>query len=175
MLTFTHLKGSSVRVVGGGLPVVWFPSTPAEGSINLFPSPQEFPSREQISWPGEYDVASVTIRGVGQQEGQKVSYVVEADNIRIAFPATPLEAWDDADIEKMGEVQVLVLPAEDPKLCQALLDELDPRILIIVPSADGTIHPDVLKSCGAADKERVSEFKQKGGLPQEGREVIVFG
>lgn len=175
MLTFTHLKGSSIRVTGGGMPVISFPATPAEGSINLFPSPQEFPNREQISWPGEYDVAGVTVRGIGQQEGQKVSYVVEADGTRIAFPATPLEAWTDADIERIGEVQVLVLPAEDPKLCQALLDELDPRVLMIVPGSDGAIHPDVLKGCGAVDKEHVSEFKLKGALPQEGREVVVFG
>lgn len=174
MLTFTHLKGSSIRIVGGGMPVVSFPETPVDGCINLLPSPQEFPSREQLSWPGEYDVAGVTVRGIGQQEGQKVSYIVEVENIRIAFPVSPLVAWDDADIEKMGEVHVLVLPAEDPKLCQALLDELDPRILIVVPSADGTLHPDVLKACGAADKEHVSEYKQKGGLPQEGREVVVF-
>lgn len=157
------------------MPVVSFPSKSVEGAINLLPSPQEFPNREQLSWPGEYDIAGVTVRGIGQQEGQKVSYVVETDGIRVAFPATPLEAWDDADIERMGEVQVLVLPAEDPKLCQALLDELDPRVLIIVPAADGTLHPDVLKSCGAADKEHVTEFKLKGSLPQEGREVIVFG
>jgi hypothetical protein len=174
MLTFTHLNGSSVRVTGGGIPVVSYPQKIVEGAVNLLPSPQEFPNREQLSWPGEYDIAGVTVRGIGQQEGQKVSYAVETDGVRIAFPATPLEAWDDADIERMGEVQVLVLPAEDPKLCQTLLDELDPRVLIIVPGADGTIHPDVLKACGAIDKEQVSEYKLKGSLPQEGREVVVF-
>lgn len=175
MLTFTHLSGSSLRVVGGGIPVVSFPEKPVEGVVNLLASPQEFPSRELISWPGEYDVAGVTVRGIGQQEGQKVSYIVEADNMRIAFPVTPLQAWSDADIEHMGEVHILVLPAEDPKLCQTLLDELDPRILMIVPGSDGSIHPDVLKGCGAVDKEVVSEYKLKGALPQEGREVVVFG
>lgn len=175
MLTFTHLSGPSIRVIGGGIPVVSFPEKPVEGAVNLLSSPQEFPSRELISWPGEYDVAGVTIRGIGQQEGQKVSYVVESDGTRIAFPVSPLVAWDDADIERVGEVHVLVLPAEDPKLCQALLDELDPRILIVVPSSDGTLHPDVLKACGAADKEHVSEYKLKGALPAEGREVVVFG
>lgn len=175
MLTFTHLSGSSLRVVGGGIPVVSFPEKAVEGSVNLFPSPQEFPSRENVSWPGEYDVAGVTIRGIGQQEGQKVSYIVETDGTRIAFPVTPLQAWSDADIEQMGEVHILVLPAEDAKLCQALLDELDPRILMIVPGSDGSINPDVIKSCGAVDKELVSEYKLKGALPQEGREVVVFG
>jgi len=175
MLTFTHLAGSSIRIIGGGIPIVSFPAKPVDGSMNLIASPQEFPSREQLSWPGEYDIAGVTVRGIGQQEGQKISYVAEADGLRIAFPATPLESWSDADIERMGEVQVLVLPAEDPKLCQALLDELDPRVLIIVPAADGNLNPDVLKACGAVDKEHVSEYKLKGALPQEGREVIVFG
>lgn len=175
MLTFTHLSGSSVRVAGGGMNVVSFPSSPVDGSINLLPSPQQHPNREMISWPGEYDIAGITVRGIGQQEGQKVSYAIELDNTRIAFPATPLEVWEEADIERLGDIQVLVLPAEDAKLCQKLLDEVDPRVLIIVPASDGTLHPDVLKSCGAVDKEHVSEFKLKGSLPQEGREVVVFG
>ena len=174
MLTFTHLSGSSVRVAGGGIPIVSFPAKTVDGVVNLLPSPQEFPSREQLSWPGEYDVAGVTVRGIGQQEGQKISYVAESDGVRIAFPASPLETWEEADIERMGEVQVLVLPTDDAKICQSLLDEVDPRVLIIVPGADGTLHPDVLKTCGAVDKEHVSEYKLKGSLPAEGREVIVF-
>lgn len=175
MLTFTHLESQSVRVTGGEMPVVSYPAKPVSGAINLLPSPEANPSREMLSWPGEYDVAGITVRGIGQLDGQKVSYVVEVDNIRIAFPAAPLEAWDDTDIERLGEVQVLVLPSDDVKLCQKLLDDVDPRVLILVPAADGTIHPDVLKAAGAADKERVSEHKIKGSLPSEGREVVVFG
>ena len=175
MLTFTHLKGISVRVAGAEMPIVSFPEKPVAGAINLLPSPQENPNREMLSWPGEYDIAGVTVRGIGQVEGQKVSYAVEADGVRIAFPSSPLEAWDDIDIEHLGDVAVLVLPAEDVKLCQKLIDDVDPRVLILVPGNDGTINPDVLKAAGAVDKERVSEYKLKGSLPQEGREVVVFG
>lgn len=174
MLTFTHLDGISVRVTGGGMPIVSYPASPVEGAINLLSSPEANPNRERLSWPGEYDVAGVTVRGIGQLDGQKVSYVVEADNIRIAFPAAPLEAWDDADIERLGEVQVLVLPCDDVKLCQKLIDDIDPRILILVPGASGHTQ-DVLKAAGALDKEHVKEFKQKGALPKETREVVVFG
>lgn len=175
MLTFTHLGGVSVKVTGADMPVVSFPETSAAGSINLLQNPQENPSREQLSWPGEYDVAGITVRGIGHMEGQKVSYLVEADDVRIAFPASPLDSWEDADIERLGDVHVLVLPAQDVKLCQKLIDDIDPRVLILVPAADGSLHPEVLKAAGAADKERVSEFKLKGALPQEGREVVVFG
>lgn len=175
MLTFTHLSGSSVRLAGGDMPVVSYPGKAVSGSINLFASPQENPNRELLSWPGEYNIAGVTVRGIGQLEGQKVSYAVEIDNIRVAFPSAPLEPWEDIDIEHMGEVQVMVLPADDLKICQKLIDDIDPRVLILVPGADGSLNPDVLKAAGAMNNEHVSEYKLKGSLPQEGREVVVFG
>lgn len=157
------------------MPFVVFPDKVQAGMLNFLPSPEPTPSREVISWPGEYDIAGITVRGIGQKEGQKVSYVIDVDGVRFAFPAAPIEDWSSEDIEHMGEVHVLVLPAEDPKKCQTLLDEIDPRMLFIVPAADGSLHPDMLKSCGAADKERVKEFKLKGTFGAEGREVVVFG
>lgn len=156
------------------MPFVVFPDKVQAGMLNFLPSPEPTPSREVISWPGEYDIAGITVRGIGQKEGQKVSYVIDIDDVRFAFPAAPIEDWSSEDIEHMGEVHVLVLPAEDPKKCQTLLDEIDPRMLFIVPAADGSLHPDMLKSCGAADKEHVKEFKLKGSFGAEGREVVVF-
>jgi hypothetical protein len=175
MLTFTPIGGVSVRVTGGEMPVVSFPAKPVAGSINLLISPQEFPNREQLSWPGEYDVAGISVRGIGQLDGQKVSYTADIDHTRIAFPSSPLEVWDEVDIERLGDVHVLVLPAEDAKLCQKLIDEIDPRVLILVPGADGKLNPEVIKAAGAVNNEHVSEYKLKGSLPQEGREVVVFG
>ncbi len=173
-LTFTLQNGSALKCSGGPMSFIVFPDKIQNGILNLLPSPQESPSREVISWPGEYDVAGITVKGIGQNEGQKVSYAVDTEDIRFAFPASPLEDWRDEDIERLGDVHVLVLPAEDPKKCQTLLDEVDPRVLFIVPASDGSLHPDVLKACGAADKEHVKEFKLKGSFGAEGREVVVF-
>lgn len=175
MLTFTSPGGSSLKCSGGARAFVVFPTKPEKDVLCLLPVPEESPVKERISWPGEYDIAGITIRGIGQNEGQKVSYVVEVDGVRIAFPASPLEEWADEDIEKMGDVHVLVLPAEDAKKCQTLLDEVDPRALFIVPAHDGSLHPDVLKLCGATGKEHVKEYKLKGSFAAEGREVVVFG
>ena len=156
------------------MPFVVFPEKKMEGVLNFLSVPEEVPTREVISWPGEYDVAGITIKGIGQKEGQKVSYVITVDDVRFAFPASPLEEWSDEDIERMGDVHVLVLPATDVKLCQTLLDEVDPRMLFIVPASDGSLHPEVLKNCGAINKEHVKEFKLKGAFGAEGREVVVF-
>ncbi len=175
MLTFTYSGKTSVRITGGSLPVTFFPDAPVSGGLSLLPSPQEFPSREVISWPGEYDVGGITVRGIGHKDGQKVSFLTEIDGIRIAFPASPPEDWSDHDLEQLGDVHVLVMTAEDPKRFQKMLDDIDPRVLILTPAADGTIDQDVLKACGAVGQEQASEYKMKGSLPQEGRDVVVFG
>lgn len=175
MLTFTHIEGSSLRVAGGDKDIVVFPKKDPGGDvIRILSVPEEEPTPNVISWPGEYDRAGTTIHGIGQSEGQQVSFVVVEDGVRIAFPSSPLLDWSDSELEMLGDVHVLVLPAEDAKLCQKLLDEIDPRVLMLVPASDGSLHPDVLKACGAQGKEQVSEYKLKGS-PAEGREVVVFG
>lgn len=176
MLTFTHSEGSGLRITGGPKPVSVFVTKASNGDdIRILANPEEEPTPNTISWPGEYDRAGITVRGIGHADGQQVSYMVEIDECRIAFPSSPLAEWSDTEIEQLGDVHVLVLPAEDPKRCQKLLDEIDPRMLLLVPAADGSLHPDVIKACGAAGKEQVSEYKMKGSMQAEGREVVVFG
>lgn len=174
MLTISALAGSSVLLSDGKTDVTAFPKKAAAKGVTLLASPEETPSGSVISWPGEYDIGGVAIRGIGQKEGQHVSYVVQMDDVRIALPASPLEEWSQADIERLGDVAVLILPTEDAKLCQALIDEIDPRLLILVPGSDGNMHPEVLKAAGATGKESVSEYKLKGALSVEGREVIIL-
>jgi hypothetical protein len=174
MLTFTYEGASSVRCTGAGKPFIAFPKKPVAGEINLVSKPEEEFNADIVCWPGEYDIAGVTVRGIGHEEGQQVSYVVEADGYRIAFPSTPLQEFTDGDLEKMGDVQALVLPAEDAKKAIKILEEIDPRVLFVVPGSDGKIDQDFLKQAGAMGKEHVKEYKLKGALPMEGREVVVF-
>lgn len=174
-LTFLFDGATGITCTGGSLPVVAFPASPVEGAVTLLSSPEQTPRQRIMSWPGEYDVAGISIRGIGHDEGKQVSFVVEIDHVRIAFPCSPLAEWGDEDIEHLGDVSVLVLPADDVKRSQKLLDDIDPRVLLLVPAADGTIHADVLKACGATGVEPVVEYKLKGQLPAEGRETVVFG
>ncbi len=177
MLTFTYSGGYSLRCVGGNKPFVVFPDAKASGDdLLLLPSPEETPPSSSISWPGEYDVADITVRGIGHEEGQKVSYMVEVEGIRCAFPCAPLTEWSDMDIEHLGDIHILAIPGNDDlKKAQKLIDDIDPRILFLVPGKDGAIHAELLKAYGAVGKEAVKEFKVKGGLMSEGREVVVFG
>lgn len=175
MLTLSHLSGPSVRISGGAKAVSAFPSKAASGDINLIAAPEEDLKESTVSWPGEYDEAGITVRGIGQTEGQHVSYMVEIDGTRIALPASPLQEWKDEDIEKLGDIHILVLPAENPKVSQKLLEDVDPRMLILVPGSTGKMDAEVTKACGATGKETVSDIKIKGSFAAEGREVVVFG
>lgn len=174
MLTFSALSGSGFRLVGAGRNVTVFADKAADAKDLLLQStPEETPTDGVLSWPGEYDRSGIAIKGIGQEDGQHVSFVMMADDVRVAAVAGPVKDWSKSEIEKLGEVAVLVIPAEDAKKVQAVVDEVDPRVLILVPGPKGAIENDVLKAVGALGKEQVAEYKLKG-MPQEGREVVVL-
>lgn len=175
MIIFTSLGGSTIRCVMGNKTMVAFPNgKDPKADIELLGSPQEEPEEGKISWPGEYDKDNIAIRGIGHGEGKRVSYAVEYDNVRCAFLATPLHEWTDYELELLGDVDVLCIPADDAKLAQKLIDQVDPRILIPLPTKDEATFVELLKTVGAQDKGLESEYKVKGSLPAEGREVVIL-
>jgi hypothetical protein len=126
-----------------------------------------------ISWPGEYNAAGVSIRGIGHKDGQQVSFVMQADGTRLAFLSSPLQDWTEHQIETVGDIDVLFLPAEDVKLVQKLVDEFDPRVIVVLPGKDKDETDSVFKAIGAKGVAAVDEYKLKG-LPAEGRDVVVL-
>src|SRR3989338_11216816 len=104
------------------------------------------------------------LRGIGHTEGRQVSFVAVINNVRCAFISSPLHEWSDHELELLGDIAVLVVPAEKPKVLQKIIDEVDPRMLILIP-VQGKVDPDELNVCGAKDSEPVSEYKLKRALP----------
>ncbi|TSC80567.1 MAG: hypothetical protein G01um101425_221 [Candidatus Peregrinibacteria bacterium Gr01-1014_25] len=175
MLTITYHSKGGVRLTGGQRGITAYAKAPLEkGDMLLQFIPEETPTTGIYCWPGEYDVGGVMLRGIGHNEGQQVTFLAVVDGIRCALLALPLPEWSDADLQLLGDVDVLLLPDTDPKVIQTLLDKMDPRALVLLPSEKGKVSDEVLRVCGAQDKAPVSEYKVKG-LPQEGREVVVMG
>lgn len=198
MATITSVGGLTVKCVFGKTALLVFPSAPAsaqpplklqpaskatageqgknnpEGMVSLFSHPDEVPPAGTISWPGEYDFNGISIRGLGHKEGSQVSYVIAAEGVRSAFLSSPLHALSEFEQELIGDIDILVLPVDDVKTVQQLLDVLDPRVFIPLHSKDDKAFQEILKICGAVGKEAVEEYKIKGSLPAEGREVVVL-
>jgi len=172
MLTFTAKDGSTIRLTGGEKPLTIYP-TKGKGAekdgLTLLSIPEEESTPGVLSWPGEFNISGMTFRGIGHDEGRQVSFIVESDGVRSLFLSSPLQDWTDHELEMAGEIDVLVLPTDDSKLAQKLIDEFDPRILLLVPSKE---HAAIAKI--VAPKETTEEYKLKGSLPAEGREVMVL-
>lgn len=142
--------------------------------MTLLAHPEEEPQAGVISWPGEYDFSGIFIRGIGHEEGRQVSFIVDAEGVRFAFLSTPLHKLNDIELEQIGDIDVLCVPADDVKMAQELVDAVDPRVLIPLPTKDEKTYRELLKIFGAVGKEEVEEYKLKGSLPAEGREVVVL-
>lgn len=174
MLVFAAQKDAGIQCSGADRPLQVYPSGSIDPKVvTLLSKPEEEPTAGVFSWPGEYDIAGMTLKGIDHTEGRQVSFVVVINGLRCAFVSSPLHEWSDRELELLGDIAVLTVPAEHPKVIQRFLDEVDPRVLVIVPSA-GKMDPEVLSICGAKGIEPVSEYKLKGTLPAEGREVVVL-
>lgn len=175
MITITSLGGATIQVDLDDTTVVAFPSKgDVKADITLIGAPEEQVKKGTVSWPGEYDIGGIAIRGIGHDEGQRVSFVIDNDKVRIAFIASPLHDWEDHNIELLGNVDILCIPADDSKIAQKLIDEIDPRVLVPLPTKDEKTFVELLKAVGAQEKEIEKEYKLKGGLPVEGREVVIL-
>lgn len=178
MLTISLKNGSTVVLQTGKKSVVIFPEAgakPASDQLLLFGEPEESPRSGTVSWPGEYDIDGIAIRGIGQEEGKAVSYSLEIDNIHFGFLHSPLMEWSDYELELLGNIDVLCVPSDNPKLVQKIIDEIDPRVLIPINTGGAEKYAETLKACGGTGKEVLDKFVIKAGsLPADGRETVVL-
>ncbi|TSC59291.1 MAG: hypothetical protein Greene041662_587 [Candidatus Peregrinibacteria bacterium Greene0416_62] len=174
MLTFTSPDGRSLLIeTGNKTKLAFFPEKPLTGALTFLSKPEETPTEHVISWPGEYDLNGVSIRGIGQDQGGHVSFVIEAEGVRIAILPAPLHDWTDHELGLLGDVAIMAVQGDDSKIAQKIIEEVDPRVIVPLASEKSTIN-DVLRVIGAVGTAAVPEWKLKGGLPAEGRQVIVL-
>lgn len=175
MITLEYIEHAAVTFTSDATTLTVFGNSSQENGISLLAAPLELPDATTISWPGEYDFSGVAVTGISHADDTCVSYVLRAEGMSIAFVHSPMHEWSTHEIELLGPIDVLVLPAGTSKFVQLLIDEIDPRLLIVTPGNEPELLADTIKICGATGKEVQKQYKIKGSLPVEGREVIIFG
>ena len=175
MLTYSALSKTSLKLLLGKTTLIVFPEkgSKPEADLVLYPKPDEEPPKGTISWPGEYDIGGVSVIGLGHGEGGQISYVITEEDVRTLILSSPLQLLSDIDLQQVGDIDILCIPTDDLKKVQTLIDAIDPRVLIPLET-DAKAYPEVLKAVGAVGREAVEEYKIKGALPVEGREVVIL-
>lgn len=175
MATLTPIAGG-VKVQLSSATFHVFPKKAEKEMWTLLSHPEEaLENKKWVSWPGEYDFSGVTMRAIGQEQGKQVSYHAAGEGIRMAFIDSPVLAWNDSEIEKLGDIDVLVVAADDPKKVMALVEAVDPRVIVLFETEKGDL-AGVAKVCGVASVAAVDEFKVKPStLPTDSRQVVVLG
>jgi hypothetical protein len=175
MMTFSSSKDAACQVKTDTATFDVFPEKAAKDTWALLSHPdEELKNKKAVSWPGEYDFEGVTVRAVGQEEGKQVSFACNTGSIRSAFVDTPVLEWSDPEIEKLGDIDVLVIAADNPKKVTAFVEAIDPRVVILFETKSGDL-AGTAKALGVTSVTPVSEFKVKpGSLPSDSRQIVVL-
>ncbi len=176
MITFSVKKDAACAVSTASTSFDVFPAKAGKDTWTFLSHPEEeLSDKKVISWPGEYDFSGISVRGVGQEGGRQISYVCITEGVRMAFIDGPILDWTDGEIERVGEIDVLLVAADQPKKVLALIEAIDPRLVILFETDKGDL-AGTAKACGQASVQKVSEYKVKAGsLPQDSRQVVVLG
>lgn len=112
--------------------------------------------RLSINHPGEYEISGVSIVGIPAQlhiDEPKTTngtmYTIDAEDIRIAVLGNIDSGLNEEQIEKLGIVDVLVVPVGgngltlDPIGATKVIKEIEPKIVIPVHYADNSSNYDI--------------------------------
>ncbi len=182
-MEITNLGGGVVKLTSRKLTVVAGPELPKGASADVValtqPSEQTTGDAMVLDSPGEYEVGGALITGVAAQlqvdkEGQNGTiYVISLDDITVAVLANITPNLSDAQLEAMGNVDVLVLPVGgqgltlDASAAAAIVSQVEPKIVIPSHYDDGVSKYDT-------PQDKVDAFiKELGATPTETSKLKV--
>lgn len=145
-----------------------------------------------IDMPGEYEVSETSVTGIAsslhfEPTKQSMIAVIHVSGITLAILGHSISDLSDEQIERIGVVDVLILPVGgngytlDPVEATKLVKQIEPKIVIPTHYAEGSSSYEVpqnsidefLKTVGSTEAERVDTLKLKEGILPDKTQVIV--
>jgi L-ascorbate metabolism protein UlaG (beta-lactamase superfamily) len=132
-----------------------------------------------IDWPGEYEIKGIAVSAHqvpreahgGETNKKGVFFTIEDEGLRVCFMGDIGGVPDEALVESIGDVDILLLPVGghytiDAKLAHLVIEELEPRAVI-------PMHYAVKGSKG--DLDGVEPFLKLIGNTPEPRDKFTIG
>lgn len=143
-----------------------------------------------INWPGEYEIKGVAVVAIPSytkekeegdtKKGRIILFSFMVDGIRMCHLGTLGGEVDEETMEKIGDVDVLMVPAAgkealDSKKAHEIIESIDPRIVIPMNYKDDEVDV-LLKQLGIVDprKEEKLTIEGKGQLPEDKTEFVLL-
>ena len=148
-----------------------------------------------IDQPGEYEVSEVSVQGIAarshmDEEGKMSAtmYRIDADDIRVGVVGHIFPELNDAQLEALGTIDVLIIPVGnsgytmDAVGALNLIKEIEPKLVIPTHyDIKGLKYPvpqvsleEALKGLAMEPKETVSKLKVKPADLSETTELVVL-
>ena len=149
-----------------------------------------------IDWPGEFEVAGISIEAFSSKEFAKegtndgsdtVLFIFSIDGVKICHLSGLAHELSSDLIERIGDIDILLLPVGggdvlDAKLAQSVMEGIEPRLVIpmyfdATPSEMNIRSAsEFLKLVGKTELDAVSSFdiKLRGELSQDNMQFVLL-
>lgn len=190
-------KKASV-IIDDNLADIGLKSVTKPGDVAVFTGAHGKPSvgiNISIDQPGEYEVSDVSIQGVAarshiDEPGQRntTMYKITADDVRVAIIGHIYPELNDAQLEALGTVDVVIIPTGGSGLtldavgALHIIKEIEPKLVIPTHYDDKAIkYPvpqqtleEVLKNLAMEPRETVPKLKLKAGEMGDVTQLIIL-
>jgi len=145
--------------------------------------------RKVLDWPGEYEIAEVSIFGRSawtrrkskEEEGQKgdktIIFCFEMDKIKICHLGDLGHKLTTEMVEEIGDIDILLVPVgEGSNLtgkAEEVIDQIDPRIIILMGKDDPAKHAKEINAVITEPQEKLT-ITSTAGLPEDKTEYVVL-
>lgn len=133
-----------------------------------------------VSTPGEVGIKNIFICGIPHFEGKqlKIIYKITAENLKICFWGEAINQLTTEELDKIGEVDILVLPVSSKmissKRVAEIINDIEPGMVIPCSWKNKNDLADLIKEIGPKNTEEVEKLKIKKKDLVEGKIKLII-
>ncbi len=131
--------GSSFLFKGKKLSIALDPKDNIKADIELFSSiidGNDMSLSKIVSWPGEYEINGIPLVSIKAEGTDKLIYRFTIDDLNVVILTGVSESLNDEILEKLGSVNVLLLPIKgtenelSAKKAHSIFEDIEPAVVI---------------------------------------------
>ncbi len=183
------------KIISSGVTIITNPFSPKDlgfknpritSEIVIFSSEEEIKEKKDFSGhlvlsnPGEYEIKNIFIYGIPHFEGKnlKTIYLLNLENIKICFFGEVFKNLTDKEIEKLYEVDIVILPLFDKNLIDQtikMINKIQPSIIIPVYKKEENELLPFLKKFSLKKIEKLEKLKiKKNEILKEKKKLVIL-